>query len=77
MTLAVQELGWAKHTSIVTDYGEDVWGPRGRQGRRNSGQKVARGDSPEEEIGLSHGFRKGFCLLFGGFRLFSPLGIGV
>ena len=46
---AVEELAWAKHTSIVTDYGEDVWGPRGRQGRRNSGQKYARGDSPDEE----------------------------
>eukprot|EP00913_Durusdinium_trenchii_P010405 g9755.t2 len=55
-----EELAWAKHTSIVTDYGEDVWGGRSglslqmtpprldAGGRRNSGQKMARGDSEDE-----------------------------
>jgi len=56
-----EELAWAKHTSIVTDYGEDVWvkpSPRlglqltppeaMRGSRRNSGYKLARGDSDEE-----------------------------
>lgn len=54
-----EELAWAKHTSIVTDYGEDVWvkpsprlglQPEAMRGRRNS--KLARGisDEADEEL---------------------------
>eukprot|EP00435_Cladocopium_sp_Y103_P003444 s4945_g1.t1 len=63
------ELAWAKHTSIVTDYGEDVWvkpsprlgvqltAPEAMRGsRRNS--KLARGTSDEvdDELEESHFF---------------------
>ncbi|CAJ1413785.1 unnamed protein product [Effrenium voratum] len=40
-----EDLAWGKHTSIVTDFGDEV-----RYTRRNSGQKMPRGSDSEEDV---------------------------